>query len=106
LARRVTAYLLETIPIQLAASVASGPAIAAAIRHYSPWSRSEGELIGASTSLAVGAACSLAWFLARDAIPGASWGKYLLGLRVVSAQPGVEHEPPALHARLLRNLGF
>lgn len=98
---RAAAFLFEIVPIQIIGALASGPAIAEAIRHYDPWTRERGESIGATTSLLVHGAIDLAWFLLRDTIPGLSWGKRLMGLRVVSWRTG---EPARLGARALRNI--
>jgi uncharacterized RDD family membrane protein YckC len=98
---RAAAFLFEVVPIQVLGAVLSGPAIARAIHHYDPWTRERGEAIGATTSLIVHACVDLAWFLLRDAVPSVSWGKRLLGLRVVAW--GSENGAP-LRARLVRNV--
>jgi uncharacterized RDD family membrane protein YckC len=99
--RRATAFLLEVVPVHLVASAAAGPFVAMAIEHYDPWTRSRGEAIGATTSLIVGAVIDLIWFSLRDAVPGLSWGKRLLGLQVVAARNG---KPARLWQRVVRNL--
>lgn len=98
---RAAAFLFEVAPIQLLGAVAAGPVIAEAIRHYDPWTRERGEAIGATTALLVHAAVDLAWFLARDAVPGLSWGKRLMGLRVIRCGSS---ESAGLLARAARNV--
>lgn len=98
---RAAAYLFEIVPLMLIGSVAAGPVIAAAIRHYDPWTRERGEAIGATASLIVHAIVGLVWFMLRDVVPGLSWGKVLMGLRVVRWRTGT---PPGLRARAARNL--
>lgn len=101
--RRASAFLLEVVPVHMVAVVASGPIIAMAIEHYDPWTRSRGEAIGATTSLIVSAAIDLIWFSLRDAVPGFSWGKRMLGLRVVDCDTG---QPARPWQRVVRNLDF
>ncbi|MCE9618636.1 MAG: RDD family protein [Planctomycetes bacterium] len=97
---RAAAFLFEVLPIQLIGAVACGPVIAQAIRHYDPWTRERGELIGATTAIIVHAGVDLLWFLMRDAIPGLTWGKKLMGLRVV--RQGTD-APAAVWSRIVRN---
>lgn len=91
------------VPIQLASAALAGPFIARAIHKESPWSETEGQAIGARVSLLVGAGVALVWFSLRDTLPGLSWGKWLLGLRVTRAGA---HAPASLWRRWLRNLLF
>lgn len=99
--RRATAFLVEAAPVQLVSATLAGPFIAAAIHREGPWSEAEGQAIGFCASLQVGACVALVWFALRDTVPGLSWGKWLLGLRVTNADGT---GPAAAWRRALRNL--
>jgi hypothetical protein len=101
--RRATAFLIEAVPVQLVSATLAGPFIAQAIHREGPWTEAAGQAIGFRTSLQVGACVAFVWFSLRDTVPGLSWGKRLLGLRVTNAA-GTSHA--SAWRRMVRNLCF